>query len=278
MNNGKLLGEGAFGEVYLHNIDNKPAIRKHVIRNQDYSEEVYENVQAAQKKECKIIGKLKNEHIVKLYPGENCNNAKTDMYLEYYDGGDLHTMIQKMKNMPTNIRLQIALFFLKQLTQAVLYCHNNGICHMDIKPANCLLQKGTWNLALADFGISIELQYDNNMEIPMKAQLQGTPGFVAPELNSNSMILYSKLDIYAIGIVFLQMLTGSDLCKYFNDNNFCFQQNPEVEFCNNKYISDDMMKYPKEIRDLLNRICEYNPNQFLLDLMLLCKSNSYFIM
>jgi serine/threonine protein kinase len=183
------------------------------------------------------------------------------MYLQYYDGGDLHKMIQKMKNMPTNMRLHIALFFLKQLTQAVLYCHSNRICHLDIKPANCLLQKGTWNLALADFGLSIELQYDNNnKEIPMKAQPQGTPGFVAPELNSNKDIMYSKLDIYAIGVVFLQMLTGFDLCKYFNDNDFCFQQNPEVEFCNNEYIQEDMMQYDVIIRKLLNRICEYNPD------------------
>ena len=127
------LGEGAFGEVYLHNEPNKPlAIRKHVIRNQNYSEEDYTEARKAQQKECEIIGKLKNEHIVKLYPSEDCKEASTNMLLEYYDGGDLHHMIQKMKNMPTNIRLNISLFFLKQLAQAVSYCHKNGICHMDI--------------------------------------------------------------------------------------------------------------------------------------------------
>ena len=55
MSNKELLGKGAFGEVYLHNMPNKPpAIRKHVIRNEDYSEEVYKEIQEAQEKECEI--------------------------------------------------------------------------------------------------------------------------------------------------------------------------------------------------------------------------------
>ena len=141
------------------------------------------------------------------------------------------------------------------------------------KPANCLLQKGTWNLVLADFGLAIKLQYnDNKEEVHMLPELQGTPGFVAPELspefvtpklNREPGILYSKLDVYAMGVVFLQMLTGFDLCKYFKNSEFCFQQNPGVKFCKNKYIRKDMRKYRKRIRNLLNSMCKYNPDERL---------------
>jgi serine/threonine protein kinase len=92
---------------------------------------------------------------------------------------------------------------LEQVAGALQYAHERGIMHRDIKPANILLHKEK-HAYLADFGLAKEL--GQRSDITQTGELIGTPEYIAPELTQGPGSASS--DIYALGIVLYQMLTG----------------------------------------------------------------------
>ena len=131
------------------------------------------------------------------------------LLMEFVDGVNLRQLLRARKFTPEE-----ALAIVPPLCDALQFAHERGIVHRDIKPENLLLDK-TGRVKVADFGIAKML--GNGARDPSadataldnatKTAL-GTPGYSAPEQKSDPQRVDSRADIYSLGVVFYEMLTG----------------------------------------------------------------------
>lgn len=115
------------------------------------------------------------------------------------EGGDLFSMIKKSSSFSERTAIRI----MKQVVNAVLYCHLNGIVHRDIKSDNILFLKNDINspIKLIDFAISVKFEKDTKLK-----EKTGTILYIAPEVISGSY--NEKCDIWSCGVLLYMMLCG----------------------------------------------------------------------
>ena len=100
-----------------------------------------------------------------------------------------------------------ALDIIGQICDALQYAHEEGVVHRDIKPENILLdRKG--RLKIADFGLAKITGADQATNLTMTNMVMGTPHYMAPEQIENPKSVDHRADIYSMGVVFYEMLTG----------------------------------------------------------------------
>jgi uncharacterized protein (TIGR03435 family) len=132
------------------------------------------------------------------------------LLMEFVDGVNLRQLLRTRKFTPEE-----ALAIVPPLCDALQFAHERGIVHRDIKPENLLLDKAG-RVKVADFGIAKMLGTINSGRVsgelatPENATQNalGTPGYSAPEQKSNPQRVDSRADIYSLGVVFYEMLTG----------------------------------------------------------------------
>ena len=132
------------------------------------------------------------------------------LLMEFVDGVNLRQLLR----VRTNFSPEEALTIVPVLCDALQYAHEHGIVHRDIKPENILLDK-SGRVKVADFGIARMLGNGNGdgpgQTAPMENATQnaiGTPGYIAPEQKTDPRHVDNRADIYSLGVVFYEMLTG----------------------------------------------------------------------
>ncbi len=118
--------------------------------------------------------------------------------MEYLPNGDLKQRIEQ------GISVLQSLVYLKQIAKALRYAHNKGFIHRDIKPENILFDEDD-NAKLTDLGIAKAL--NKNTQVTDAGVSIGTPRYISPEQAQNDS-LDGRSDIYSLGVVFYEMLTG----------------------------------------------------------------------
>jgi serine/threonine protein kinase len=148
--------------------------------------------------EAQAIAKLDHPHILPVY---DYGEAKRTPYLvmKYVPGGTLKDLIT---DGPIDPRQAAPL--LRQMAEALQHAHQQGVVHRDVKPSNVLLQDGHWAL-LMDFGLAKMMTGTSN--ITASGTGVGTPDYMSPE-QAQGMPVDQRSDIYSLGIVLYQMLTG----------------------------------------------------------------------
>jgi serine/threonine protein kinase len=136
------------------------------------------------------------------------------LLMEFVDGLNLRQLLRARKFTPEE-----ALAIVPPLCDALQFAHDRGIVHRDIKPENLLLDK-TGRVKVADFGIAKMLGTANGSNgggtaAPENATQTavGTPSYSAPEQKTDPQHVDSRADIYSLGVVFYEMLTGELPCK-----------------------------------------------------------------
>jgi len=131
------------------------------------------------------------------------------LLMEFVDGLNLRRLLRTRKFTPEE-----ALAIVPPLCDALQFAHDRGIVHRDIKPENLLLDK-TGKIKVADFGIAKMLGTtngggDGKTAAPENATQStvGTPSYSAPEQKSDPQRVDSRADIYSLGVVFYELLTG----------------------------------------------------------------------
>lgn len=153
------------------------------------------------RREAYAMASLTHPNIVHVY---DCGNAGPNylyITMELVEGGDLSRIIREG---PMN--QERVLNFAAQICEGLQFAHDHGIVHRDIKPANIILT-GDGRVKVADFGLA--KKFDAHSSFMTKTGLgMGTPDYAAPEQYEGSADLDHRADIYALGVMMYQMLTG----------------------------------------------------------------------
>lgn len=150
-------------------------------------------------REMSILKKLQHPHIIRYFGGSS-SGAQRYYAMELLSGGGLDQLLKKKGPLAWEQAVEYGL----QIAKALEHAHNAGIIHRDLKPANLLLtNKGV--LKLTDFGIARDTQAT---QITAAGKTVGTLAYMAPEQITGKVPVSRKTDLYALGCVLFQMLTG----------------------------------------------------------------------
>ena len=158
--------------------------------------------------------------------------------MEYVDGRPLSDLIKsgeliKNESLTRNI--------IEQLCDALTYVHKKQIVHRDLKPDNILVTYRGDNVKLLDFGLAYADRYDDHL---VKA---GTPKYAAPEQMTKGNLVDQRADIYAVGLMLLEMCTGS-----LADRTASTVQNPNFKLVISKAVQDNPDNRYHDCRALLD--------------------------
>ncbi len=192
----KEIGNGGMANVYLAldtYLNREVAIKvlKGDMSNDPVSLERF-------KREANASTKLSHPNAVDVYDVGDDHNMHY-IVMEYVKGHTLKELIKRRGALPP----KEAVWIMKQLASALLEAHKNGIIHRDIKSQNVLI-KDDGTVKLADFGIAV---IHNSMQITSKGNVLGSVHYLAPELAKGNQASMQS-DIYSLGIVFYELLTG----------------------------------------------------------------------
>jgi len=196
----ELIGAGGMGAVYKarqEGLDRVVAIK---VLPEEFGHDVKFALRFT--REARTLAKLNHPNIVALY--EFGNVADTYYFLmEYVEGSTLRDVVKSRELAP-----QHALAIVPHLCDALQYAHDKGVVHRDIKPENILMSVDG-SVKIADFGLSRILGDESQQQsLTGTHQVMGTPRYMAPEQLENTHSVDHRADIYSLGVVIYEMLTG----------------------------------------------------------------------
>jgi tetratricopeptide (TPR) repeat protein len=192
------LGRGGMGVVYkaLHlALKRRVALKRILPRHGDDPEQV-----ARFRREAEAAARLQHPHIVQIHEiGES--DGSLYLALEFVDGGSLN---RHLGGTPQPVAEAAAL--VETLAQAMHYAHQHGVVHRDLKPAN-VLRAADGNVKIADFGLA-KLQAKEDAGQTRSGDILGTPSYMAPEQAEGRKAVGPLADVYALGGILYELLTG----------------------------------------------------------------------
>uniref|UniRef100_A0A8D2LQ93 Mitogen-activated protein kinase kinase kinase 3 n=1 Tax=Varanus komodoensis TaxID=61221 RepID=A0A8D2LQ93_VARKO len=198
---GKLLGQGAFGHVYLcYDVDTGRELAAKQVRFDPESPETSKEVSAL---ECEIqlLKNLQHERIVQYYGCLRDRGEKTlSIFMEYMPGGSVKDQLKAYGALTENVTRK----YTRQILEGVCYLHSNMIVHRDIKGAN-ILRDSAGNVKLGDFGASKRLQTICMSGTSIRS-VTGTPYWMSPEVISGEGY-GRKADVWSLACTVVEMLT-----------------------------------------------------------------------
>jgi serine/threonine protein kinase len=196
----EFLGQGGMGLVYKArqlSLDRLVALK---ILPVDRSEE--RNFAGRFTQEARALARLNHPNIVAVYDFGQADGLYY-LLMEYVDGLNLRQLERSGGVTP-----QEALKIIPAICDALQYAHNHGIVHRDIKPENILLGQAG-QLKIADFGLAKLLERAGpDPALTRAEQVMGTPHYMAPEQLEHPLEVDHRADLYSLGVVFYEMLTG----------------------------------------------------------------------
>lgn len=266
-----VVAVGGMGTVYkaIH-----PSLKRQVIIKKLILKNGNSTIRERFKREARILLDLSSPYIVRMF--DYFSEGRSDyIVLEFVDGMSLDKLIEKQISLPP----QLALLIFLDACYGLKVAHSKNIVHRDIKPGNILISKRA-EVKLADFGIASEEKEDNlslnqvlnssssllksaqNFQDSQKDITQtgialGTPAYMSPEQLEDSRSVDQRADIYSMGVMLYEMLTGSK--PYSGD------MAPETisKIKKGKYIAPEKLdkKIPLVARQIIKKMMKPNPQK-----------------
>ncbi len=196
----ELIGQGGMGYVYrARQIKLERDVALKVL-----PEALAEDSAFAERfsREGRLLAKLNHPNIVTVFDFGR-SGPFFFLLMEYVDGVNLRQAMRAGSFTPEQ-----ALSVVPKICEALQYAHDNGVLHRDVKPEN-ILMTGDGDIKIADFGIAKmvgDLATDPGLTV--SGAKMGTPHYMAPEQVESSAKVDHRADIYSLGVVFYELLTG----------------------------------------------------------------------
>ena len=192
----KLIGKGGMADVYLA----YDTILKREVAVKVLKSDMADDDTALErfKREAGAVTQLSHPNIVDVYDVGD-DGDKHYIVMEYIKGYTLKQLIKKRGPIP----YKEAVWMMKQLAGALMEAHRNNVIHRDVKSQNVLI-KDDGTIKLSDFGIALA---NGAMQLTRKDSVLGSVHYLAPELSKGKQASMQS-DIYSLGIVFYELLTG----------------------------------------------------------------------
>ena len=242
------LGQGAMGIVYKARDPkiNRFLAIKTIRFSDEFEPEKIREVKDRFMREAQIAGKLAHPSIVAVYDvGEDYD--LTYMAMEFLDGESLQKYCRKGFLLP----LRKALFVLSEVALALDYAHRQGVIHRDIKPANIMVLKDG-KVKVTDFGIAKAVSSSQTKS----GIVLGTPNYMSPE-QINGHEIDGRSDIFSLGVVFFELLTGVLPFHGKNLTNL-FYQITQVKHTSPREINP---KVPNPVEQIVDKALSKDPEQ-----------------
>ncbi len=196
----ELIGKGGMGAVYKARqpaLDRLVALK--ILASRSSSDAGFAERFT---REARALARLSHPNIVAVYDFGQTNGLSYFL-MEYVDGPNLRQIEQAGRLSPRE-----ALEIIPQICSALQFAHDECIVHRDIKPENVLLDK-KGRVKIADFGLAKILgQETQDFRLTGARDIMGTPHYMAPEQVEKPQDVDHRADIYSLGVVFYEMLTG----------------------------------------------------------------------
>jgi serine/threonine protein kinase len=197
-----LLGSGGMGAVYKGkqtSLDRAVAIKILSTALKDVDPSFAERF----KVEARAMGQLSHPGIISVHDFGETDDGLLYIVMEYVGGTDVAQMIHQQGRLQPDHAIAIT----AHVCDAMAYAHSKGILHRDIKPANVMVgYDGV--VKIADFGLAKMNTDVSSAGLTQSGMAMGTMHYMAPECFSGAAAADHRADIYAVGVMFYQMLTG----------------------------------------------------------------------
>ena len=202
------LGRGAMGTVWaaVHVTLNQRVAIKLISGDQSRSTEARLRFGV----EAKAAARLRSRHVVQVYDDGETPNGTPYIVMEYLEG---ETLEQRLERQP-DIGLPEAVRITSHVGRALARAHAQGIVHRDLKSGNIFIAKSDddehgWVAKVLDFGVAKVLTEVTGPSATKTGTIVGTPLFMSPEQIRGASQVDHRADLYSLGIVFYNMVTGS---------------------------------------------------------------------
>ena len=192
------LGAGGMATVYLaHDVRHNRGVALKVLRPELAA------IVGADRflSEIRTTANLQHPHILALFDSGDVNG--TVFYvMPYIEGESLRDRLLRERQLPIDDAIRIT----REVASALDYAHRRGVIHRDIKPENILLHDG--QALVADFGIALAASGSSSSRMTETGISLGTPTYMSPEQATGDRHLDARSDVYALGCVLYEMLSG----------------------------------------------------------------------
>ncbi len=193
----RTLGEGAFGRVMLafdEELERQVAIK--VPKPERFQSAEDAELYLA---EARTVASLDHPHIVPVHDVGRSDDGAVYVVSKFIEGHDLKQLIEQNRPSPDEAASLLAV-----VAQALYHAHQKRLIHRDVKPANILIEEATNTPYVADFGLAIKED-----DFLKSGSMAGTPAYMSPEqARGEGHRLDGRSDIFSVGIVFYELLTG----------------------------------------------------------------------
>lgn len=192
------LGVGGMGIVYLATYTKTG--QKAAIKVLTPAMSANPQLVARFEREMEILKKLQHPHIIRYFGGGRASSSQHFYAMELMNGGSLEDVLKKKKKLTWEETIDVGM----QVAKALEYAHQHGIVHRDLKPAN-LFRTKAGKIKLGDFGIARDTEAT---ALTAAGKTVGTYAYMAPEQITGKPPVSGKTDLYALGCVLFETLTG----------------------------------------------------------------------
>jgi hypothetical protein len=259
-----LIGVGGMGRVYraTHTLLGKSFAVKVLPEGRAEKPDATERFL----REARAASKIDNEHIVKVANVDRDGEHRLFIVMELLEG---ETLAERLERGP--LPLDHALRIATQTGDALQAAHDAGIVHRDLKPENIFLvqRNGSDFVKVLDFGISkIKTPDHGDPKLTATDQIVGTPLYISPELARGVAAIDHRADIYALGVIVYEMLTGTP--PFTGQNHFQLLYKHGNEAPDPPSQRSKRAEIPAHVESAILRALEKDPNARFDDMEAFC--------